>query len=290
LLHEEGWPISLVVTAPDKPVGREKILTPSPVAQTADELGIAIAKPESLKDDAFLRTFAELRPDVAIVVAYGKLIPEAVLKIPRLGFINVHPSLLPAYRGPSPIRSAILDGCASTGVSIMVLDEQMDHGPILAQTSWIIPSGFDGLACESELASVGARLLTDTLPAYSEGTLMPQAQDHAAATFTKKFTRDDGRIDWSQPVLNIVNRIRALGDEPGTWTTLHDSTLRIHEAHAGTSHGAKPGTVVAADGTVGIVCGDGMLVLERIQPEAGKVMDARAFMHGHPDFIGSEVT
>jgi methionyl-tRNA formyltransferase len=290
LLHEEGWPIGLVVTAPDKPVGRKAVMTASTVRTAAEELDLPVAMPATLKDEEFQHTFAQLRPDIAVVVAYGKLIPQAILDIPRLGFVNVHPSLLPAYRGPTPIRTAILDGCSSTGTSIMLLDAEMDHGPVLAQRAWSIPSGFDAPACESELASIGARLLADTLPGYADGTVPPKPQNHEAATSTKKFTRENGRLDWSQPVERINDRIRALGDDPGTWTTWRDTILNILQARPHpTPNVAKPGSVVVVDDSIGIACQDGVLMVERIQPEGGKTMDAAAFVNGRPEFIGSEV-
>jgi methionyl-tRNA formyltransferase len=248
-----------------------------------------VRTPVNLKDEPFWLEFSELRPDLCIVAAYGKLIPKRFLDIPRLGFLNIHPSLLPAYRGPSPIQSAILDGCASTGVSIMRVDEEMDHGPILAQEPWTIPAGFDAPACEGELADIGARLLTATLPGYIDGTAVPVPQDHAAATYTKKFSRDDGRLDWSELSAMVYNRIRALSSEPGTWTTWQGKALNILAAHPSIGPAAKPGAVVRSGSDIGVSCHDGILVVEQLQPEGGRVMDARAFANGHPEFIGSEV-
>jgi methionyl-tRNA formyltransferase len=199
-----------VVTASDRPVGRKKILTPSPVKVAASGLGIPIVP---------FAEFADLTPDLCIVAAYNKIIPASMLSLPRHGFINIHPSLLPAYRGPSPVKSAILDGCASTGVTIIALDQEMDHGPILAQASWSIPETADTDFCEAELFALGTRLLIDTIPGYITGALAPVQQDHSQATYTKKFTRDDGRLDWSQSAIRINDRIRALAANPGTWTT-----------------------------------------------------------------------
>src|ERR1043166_228008 len=230
-LYAAGWPVAAVVTAPDKAVGRHAVLTPSPVKTVAQELLIPVHSPATLKDAEFFNTFSELRPDLCVVVAYGKLIPERYLQVPRLGFINIHPSILPAYRGPSPIQSAILDGCSSTGVSLMLLDNEMDHGPVLAQMPWTIPQGTDVVFCEEELARVGSDLLIQTLPGYTDGTVKPQPQDHAHATFTKKFERVDGKIDWSRPAVEIFNQVRALAANPGTWTTWQGKTLNIFYAH-----------------------------------------------------------
>ncbi len=288
-LARAGWPIAMVVTAPDKAVGRHAALEPSPVRRAADELGLPVRTPETLKDDAFWREFNEVRPELCVVVAYAKLIPARYLAIPRLGFVNVHPSLLPAYRGPSPIQTAILDGCDATGVSLMVLDEEMDHGPVLAQRPWAIPSGFDAAACAAELADVGAELLTSTLPGYVAGTVTAAPQDHSSATFTHKFSRPDGRLDWNRSVRRVMDRIRALAAEPGTWTTWQGKALNIIAAHPGAASSGTPGSVAMIGRDVAVSCQDAYLVVEQVQPEGGKVMDARAFVNGHPEFIGSEV-
>jgi methionyl-tRNA formyltransferase len=291
-LHDDGWPIEAVITAPDKPVGRRMLMTPSAVKTAAVELGLPIHAPVTLKDDGFWALFENLKPDVCIVVAYGKLIPKRYLDVPRLGFVNIHPSLLPAYRGPSPIQSAILDGCASTGVSIMQLDDEMDHGPILAQEVWKIPSGFDLPLCEDELSRLGADLLIRTLPDYVKGTLVPLAQDHALATTTHKFERTDGRLDWQQPAQTIHNRIRALSTNPGTWTTWNTKTLNIIHAHMyeGLTDGTPAGTVMLQNNQVIVACGDGALTLESVQLEGATRQSARDFINGRPQFIGSVLT
>lgn len=290
-LREDGWPVSFVVTAPDRPVGRRMLLTPSPVRTAAEELGIPVRTPATLKDESFRTEFADLRPDLCVVVAYGKLIPKHYLDIPRLGFVNVHPSLLPAYRGPSPIQTAILDGCAATGVSIMLLDEDMDHGPILAAEPWVIPSGFDAVAATDELGRLGADLLARTIPGYVRGEIVPQPQNHAAATFTRKFTRDDGRLDWSRPASELNDRIRALGANPGAWTLWDGKTLNIIHAHVipGNAPRHPAGTVFLHAGTVAVACQESALALETVQPEGGSRMSARDFANGRPSFVGSVV-
>lgn len=285
-----GWPLRFVVTAPAKPSGRRMLLTPSPVAAAAHELGVSVRTPATLTDSSFSAEFMELRPELCVVVAYGKLIPASLLAVPRLGFVNVHPSLLPLYRGASPIQSAILDGRAQTGVSIMLLDDQMDHGPVLARETWPIPSGFDAAACTDELARVGADLLVRTLDRYVSGAVEPDAQDHAAATYTKKFERADGRLDWSQTAQALVNRIRALAQNPGTWTLWEGKTLAIRFAHAAAGQQPHPaGTVFSRAGNICIAAGEGCVVLETVQLEGSNVMSARSFVNGHPTFVGSVV-
>jgi methionyl-tRNA formyltransferase len=286
-LMNTGWPIAAVVTAPDRPVGRRAVMTPSPVKAAAQGLGLTIYTPGTLKDEVFARQFQELRPDLCVVVAYNKIIPATYLQTPRLGFLNIHPSLLPLYRGPSPVRSAILDGCAGTGISIMLLDADVDHGPIVAQEAWTIPQGTDAAFCEDELFRLGAELLTKTLSEYVGGHIIPQPQDHAQATFTHKFTRTDGRLDWTQPAERINDRIRALGDNPGTWTTWDDKSLNIFFTHviAQTFPARPPGTVFLHEGHLAVACGSHALALEELQLEGGTRQSARDFRNGHASFV-----
>lgn len=288
-LDADGWPVEAVITAPDKPAGRRMLMTPSAVKSAASDLGIPVHSPVSLKDESFWSLFENLKPDLCIVVAYGSLIPQRFLSVPRLGFLNIHPSLLPAYRGPSPIQSAILDGCASTGVTIMLLDELMDHGPVLSQESWVIPSGFDAALCADELSRLGADLLAQTLPGYIEGTTVPKQQHHELATTTRKFERSDGRLDWTTPVFETGNRIRALSANPGTWTTWSDKTLNILHAHVfdGPIPQSPAGTVTLVASEIVVSCGKGALALESIQLEGSSVQNARAFINGRPGLVGS---
>lgn len=288
-LHVDGWPIAVVVTAPDKPTGRRMLLTPSPIKTVAEELGLEVRTPATLKDEDFWREFSELRPDLCVVVAYGKIIPKRYLDIPRLGFVNVHPSLLPAYRGPSPIQSAILDGGTAGGVSIMQLDEDTDHGPVLAAEPWTIPSGFDYPMVEDELSRLGADLFARTLQGYTEGSVVPQPQDHSKATYTKKFTREDGRLDWSQDATQVRDRIRALAANPGTWTTWEGKTLNLFHAHlaGGPLPDTSPGSVFFHASSVAVSCGQGALVLETVQLEGARRMPAGDFARGRPTFVGS---
>lgn len=251
----ERYSVIGVVTAQDKLVGRKKTLTPSPIKVTAQELNIPVIALEQL---------AELKPDLCIVAAYNKILPADILTVPRFGFLNIHPSLLPAYRGASPVRSAILDGCTETGVSIMLLDAAMDHGPLLAHAIWSIPPDAYALECEEALFHLGADLLLKTLPGYLDGTLAPIPQDHTKATFTKKFTREDGHLDWSQSAQSIHNRIRALSDNPGTWTIWHGTTLNIFKAQVKDplSH----------------------LEIQELQIAGGTRQTMHDFMNGHPTF------
>lgn len=267
-------------------------MTPSPVRTAAQEMGLTVYTPATLKDDEFWNVFDALRPDVCVVVAYGKLLPQRYLDVPRLGFVNVHPSLLPAYRGPSPIQSAILDGCSATGVSIMLLDDQMDHGPVLASVPWVIPGGFDASLCEDELSRVGADLLADALASYAQGEITPVPQQHELATYCSKFVRADGRLDWHQSSDAVVNRIRALSANPGSWTTWEQKTVNIFHAHVFDAPvpAADPGTVMLVGTDLVVCCTQGAVALEVIQLEGSTRQHVRDFLNGHPSFADGMLT
>lgn len=290
-LFVTGYVPVAVVTAPDQPVGRKKTLTPPPVKQAADARNVPVLQPSTLNDASFLEQFKLLEPDVCIVVAYGKLIPKIYLDIPRSGFLNIHPSALPEYRGPAPIQGAIMDGKSETGVSIMLLDEKMDHGPIIAARSVAL----DPKAYYPEIAALlfdqGARLLAEeVLPQWLAGKLTPREQDHAKATFTKLLGREDGKIDWSRPVEAIYNTIRALSHEPGTWTTWNGKTLRIIQARPSTVcpvDNPKPGTVIHTPHATSVMTGSCTLILEKVQIEGGKPLSISDFVRGHADFASA---
>ncbi|MBI2062464.1 MAG: methionyl-tRNA formyltransferase [Candidatus Yanofskybacteria bacterium] len=268
---------------------------------------------KSLKDELVFEEFKSLKPDICIVAAYGKIIPQKFLDIPQFGFINIHPSLLPKYRGPSPIQTAILNEDQEAGVSIIVMDAEIDHGPLLAKREFSIFnfkfSNHSELA--KELFELGAKLLIETLPKYIAGEIKIKEQDHSQATFTKMFSRDDGRINWNQPCEKIYNQIRALNPEPGTWTMWKGKILNIHETDiikegwpewaclparrdpgrvevsrpnpSGVRRGQDPGHVIV------VATKTCYLILKSIQLEGGKKMDAKSFVNGHPDFLGSRL-
>jgi methionyl-tRNA formyltransferase len=233
-LIEAGFVPSLVATNPDMPVGRKKIVTTPPIGQVAKAHSLPLWQPTSLRDGSSPLTDSDC--DFFLVVAYGKLIPKEILDIPRLGTINVHPSLLPRHRGPTPIQTAILEGDEITGVSLILLDEEIDHGPLLAQQRCeILDPRFEDLS--KRLAELSAQLLIETLPKYLGGRIMPQAQDHSRATFTKKFTIDDAFVPYEDLVsavegmskekaILIDRMVRALNPEPGVWTETTDSPIQ----------------------------------------------------------------
>ena len=289
-----GYQMTAVITQPEKPIGRARVILPSPIKKTALEYHIRVFEPHSLKkDEEFLKQFKHLNPDVCIVAAYGKIIPSQYLEIPKYGFINIHPSLLPKYRGPSPIQTAIKNSDKETGVTIMKLDAEMDHGPLLASQEFSI-SKFqfsNQKELEQELAKIGAELLIETLPKYINGEIKPTEQDHGQATFTKLLIREDGRIDWNKTDEEINNQIRALNPEPGTWTTWQSKILNIKTVELSTSQTDNhiPGTIFRVDKQIAVATPKCYLILKQIQLEGGKEMDAKDFLNGHPDFLGSKL-
>ena len=269
----------------------------APVSKALIDAGHEIVSTIAKRDNLVFEEFQKMNPDICVVAAYGKIIPKKYLDVPRYGFVNIHPSLLPKYRGPSPIKTAIMNGDNKTGVTIMLVDEEMDHGPILAQSTYQISRTIYHKLIQKDLWDLGAKLLIETLPKYVSREIKPQEQDHAQATFTKKFTREDGRINWSQPAEKIYDQIRALGDEPGAWTTWNGKVLNIKSAE---THTKMPfvlqraslyaGTVIRVDGQVAVATGNCYLILKTIQLEGRRETDAKSFVNGHPDFISSKLS
>ena len=298
-LLEAGHNVAGVFTQPDRRAGRGRRLTPPPVKTFAQERGIPVFQPASLRDDRHnwdaAAQIAGLAPDAIIVAAYGLFLPTEILELPRLGCLNIHPSLLPKHRGPSPVVSAMLEGDATTGVTIMLLDEGMDSGPVLAQTETPIGDTETADVLTDRLFADGAALLIRTLDSWASGELSPTPQNDADATFTRRLTREDGRLDWSQSAESIERRVRALTPWPGAFTTWRGRTvkaLRVRSEELGVrSEGggkSEPGTVVAlGGGRVAVVCGQGALELVELQMEGRRRAAARDFVAGYRDFIGA---
>ena len=239
VLHEliaAGMPPAAVVCNPDRPVGRRRIMTPPQVKQLAERNGIRVLQPEKL-DTAFEQELAALRPDFFVVAAYAKIIPQSVLDIARIGTLGTHPSLLPKYRGASPIQSVLLNGEARTGATIYLMDAKMDHGPILAQDELAIRGNETYLELEGSLAQQAGRLLAKTIPPFFAGTLEPRPQNESDATFTKKFTTENGFVpehdlaaaeSGDAALAERIDRmIRALDPEPGAWTTREGKRIKL---------------------------------------------------------------
>ena len=291
-----GYRIAGVVTRPDEPSGRRRVLTPPPVKVLAEQCGIPVFQPEKLDSRDFAGSKI-LRADVFIVAAYGKIIPKAILDIPRYGALNIHPSLLPRWRGPSPIQYAILHGDAETGVTIMQMDEEMDHGPIVAFVQHSMLDKEIYLSLHDTLARMGAELLVRTLPKWIAGGMVPTPQDESQATYSKILTREDGRIDWKKSAQEIERMTRALRPWPGTWTVWTRSGMplrvRIEEADAIDALPPKGGVGhIWQDAAHPLLVrtGDGSFVIKKIGVEGRRILGAEDFIHGHPAFIGTVLT
>lgn len=237
--------IALVIAQPDRPAGRGMKMKRPAVAEKAMELGLSVRQPEAVRSEEFLRSVKELRPDIGVVIAYGKILPKALLEIPPHGFVNVHGSLLPKYRGAAPIQRAVEDGLRRTGVTIMQLDEQMDHGPVLAARTASIgpdertPEIFD------RLAEIGAELLVETLGAIERGAVERVEQDHSKATFAQKIDKSEGQIQLKSSASSIYNRFRAFWPWPGIWVHAGDEELKLIEIAPGTMETSEPpGTIL----------------------------------------------
>ncbi|MFH1252895.1 MAG: methionyl-tRNA formyltransferase [Candidatus Uhrbacteria bacterium] len=276
LTNEPDFEVQAVITQPDRPVGRKQILTPSPVKELTLKKGIPVHQPETLRQKELPSLLALPKPgeggfsvpfpldtDLFVVVAYGLIIPEKILKIPKFGCINVHPSLLPKYRGPTPIQSAIANGDAETGISIMLLDKGMDTGPILAQEKIVLASDEDQVSLTEKIKQLGPKLLIETIKKYAAGEIKPQSQDDSRAVVCKLLDREAGRINWTEPAKVIERKIRAYFPWPGTWTEfLHkEKNIRVKILKAQLNNGR--------------------LEILEVQPEGGAVMSYEAFLRGY---------
>lgn len=287
-LIEGGYNVVAVVTQPEKPNGRKNQTSPSPIKKFAKENNLPVLEPSALKDSAFSEAFKNFNLDLCIVAAYGRIIPKQYMDLPRYGFINIHPSHLPQYRGPSPVQTAILDGQEQTGTSIMLIDDQVDHGPILNYKNYAIPDTYYYEEAKNDLAQISAGLLIDTLNDYLEGKITPQPQKHEEATYTKILERQDGKIDWNKSARDVYNQIRALNPEPGTWTTWNGKILNIKKASVLELEAMEqPGQIKKIDKNIVIATKKCYLLLQIIQLEGKRETDAQAFLNGHSDFIDS---
>ena len=280
-----------VYTRPDRQAGRGRRLAAPPVKQAAIERGLPIFQPASLRRDAEARRrIASLRPDLIVVVAYGLFLPADTLAVPPLGALNIHPSLLPRHRGPSPVATAILQGDATTGATVILLDEGMDSGPIVAQQQTAIRAEEATPELTARLFEMGARLLTDILPRWRVNDIAPTPQNEAHATITSLLTREDGAIDWNRPAASIARQVRAYHPWPGSSTRWNDKRLKIIQASAlELDTGSAPGAVVALPQGIGVATGNGALLLRRIQLEGRQATDISDFMRGYSDFTGSQL-
>ena len=289
-LLRDLYQVVAVYTQPDKPVGRRQRLTPSPVKELAREHKIPVIQPSTLKTAEVVEDLASLKPELIVVAAFGQILPRGVLSLPKFGCLNIHPSLLPQHRGPSPVADSLLCGDLLTGVTIILMDEGLDSGPILAQEKVGIAATDTTGSLTAKLAHVGAGLLIEILPKWLKGELEPQPQDEPQATYSRLITSKDGEIDWHLPAVEMWQRVRAFNPWPGCYTWWQGKRLKIHSA-APVSRLARGevGKVIALrqPPKVGVVTGDGILGLCQVQLEGRQEMSIADFVRGQRDFIGS---
>lgn len=313
-LIDSGYKPSLVITAPDKPVGRKQKIVASPVKNLAAKYDIPILQPKKLNSE-FAKKLQTTRLDeparsprlriveagrarratynLFIVAAYGKIIPANILKIPKYGAVNVHPSLLPLYRGPSPIQAAILSEDEKIGVTIIKMDEKMDHGPILAYRESPISNQNTYESLGNKLFKIGAELLIDILPKYVGGKIKPKKQNHKKATYTKIIKKEDGHINWSHDAAYIERQLRAFTPWPGIYTFYNNKRLKILTLTP-TSPIVTPGITILGKVTkyengIAVQTGNGLIVPQKIQLESKKLQTAQEFLRGYPEIIGSRL-
>lgn len=271
-----------VVTQPDAPAGRHAKMTPSPIKMLALTFRLPLFQFASLKDQNATQTIASIKPDLAIVASYGKIIPQEIINLAPLGFLNVHASLLPAYRGASPIAEAIKNGDLKTGVTIMKMDAQMDHGPILATRTEPIKETDTTGSLTPRLARMGAELLLETLPGYLNGSITPQEQHHDQTTACKPLKRTNGRLYWTMSAQTLERLIRAYDPWPGAYTIVNGRRLKILRAAVGPNTDLPPGSFFLSENIPAYACSNqtSLLLLE-VQPEGRRPMTGQAWVHGH---------
>jgi methionyl-tRNA formyltransferase len=275
--------VKLVVTQPDRPAGRGMQLAAPPVKRLAQSLGIEVVQPKAIRKPEFAERLRAASADVALVVAYGRILPAAVLQAPRLGCLNVHASILPALRGAGPIQWAILRGETRTGVCLMQMDEGMDTGPVLACEALAI--GEDETAGELavRLSALGATLVREKLPRYVRGELQAQPQDHAAATLAPMLSKEHGQVDWTRPARELHALVRGTHPWPGAYTFLGPQRVKLHRSRLLAAEGVhgEPGNVLRADRhAIEVACGTGVLALHELQPEGKRRLSAEQFCAG----------
>jgi methionyl-tRNA formyltransferase len=276
-----------VLTRPDRPSGRGRKLTASPVKQAAIEVGLQLAQPATLKSEAARAQIIRWHPEVLVVVAYGLLLPPEVLSIPPFGCINIHASLLPRWRGAAPIERAILAGDSCTGITIMQLDAGLDSGPILLQRRLPISRSHTGGSLRAELAPLGAQALLEALTGLADGTVVARAQPQEGATYAARISKAEARIDWTHDALAIERLVRAFNPEPIAETLLEGEQLRIYAARALEAsgretavNGSDPGDIVAVhDGSMIVRCGRGRLAVTQVQRPGRRTMSVGEFSH-----------
>ncbi len=277
-----------VVTQPDRPKGRGQTVVPCPVKELAVARGLSVRQPDKIKSPEFLQQLAEWKPDVIAVTAFGRILPKTILDLPPMGCVNVHGSLLPAYRGAAPVQWALIHGDTETGITTMLMDEGMDTGAVLLQQTVPIEPEDTALELGARMAQAGGALLVETLTCLAVHAVVPRAQDHSRATMAPLLKKEDGVIDWTQPATEIANRLRGLSPWPGSYTFHHEHRLIIRkgrvDANGGLAGGSvqRPGTILAVGPTsFWVETGEGRIEVLEVQPANKKRMSVEQFLLGY---------
>ncbi|MFH1412807.1 MAG: methionyl-tRNA formyltransferase [bacterium] len=288
LYKDADFKIQAVITQPDMPIGRKQVITAPPVKELAVKYQIEnIWQPQNIIQ--VMENIRKLQPDIIVIAAYAQIIPPDVLRLPKYGCLNVHASLLPKYRGASPIHAVILNNEKETGVTIMVMDETLDTGPILSQAKTVISSEETTVSLYDRLAEAGAKLLIPTIKKYIKGKIEPQPQDDSKANYVHQIKKSDGLIDWQKSAQEIERFVRALGHWPGAWTWVKGKQLKItHVQHEIiTINSQKIGKTFMYNNGLAIQCGKDALIIEKLQIQGKNELSSKEFLNGNQDFIGS---
>ncbi len=283
LLNDKNLDVVAVVTQPDRPVGRKRVLTPTPVKVEAEKHGLPVLQPERLRRPESVEAIRALQPDLIVTAAFGQILPKSVLELPKLGCINIHASLLPKYRGGAPIHYAVMNGDAVTGVTIMYMAEGLDTGDMISKIEVPIEDSDTTGTMFDKLSLAGAKLLEETLPDLLAGRVQPVPQNDAEAVYSPNITREQERIDWTKPAMQLWNLVRGLHPRPGAYTLWNGEVLKIWtcakpDESDRVPDGVRPGTVLeAGERGIAVAAGQGILRITELQPAGKKAMDAAAF-------------
>jgi methionyl-tRNA formyltransferase len=273
-----------VVTQPDRPAGRGRGLKSPPVKLLALELALPIIQPDNIHNSTSMAQLSAWGADIIVVAAFGQILKNEVLELTKFGCINVHASLLPRWRGAAPINAAILHGDKETGITLMKMDEGLDTGPIISQQAIPISRRDDAGALSEKLAELGGEVLVNTLPRFVSGEITPIAQDDSLATYAPMLKKEDGLLEFSQTTEQLAMKVRAYSPWPGTFMIWGGKTLKIHKAHISDGDSGKPGQTTRQGNLPGVICTDGILILDEIQPAGKKRMSGQVFLNGARDW------
>jgi len=292
-LADAGHEIAVVVTQPDRPKGRGRKLTPSPVKVRAEELGLAVYQPVKIRQQEAVEELAKARPEIMVVAAFGQILPKSVLDIPPRGCLNVHASLLPKYRGAAPVNWAIINGEELTGVTIMRMDVGLDTGDMLLKEETRIAADDTTGSLLARLSGIGGRLVVKAIADIEAGRIVPVKQDDSASTYAPMLKKEMGLIDWTKPARETERLVRGLDPWPGAYTTKEGETVRVWGAHVYGHEGydGAPGEVVDVNRTgIKVMTGDGVLVITEVQAGGGRRMTVSDFLSGHKILKGKRLT